>query len=348
MIKKERGAITLFTVVICMFLLVNVLLINVGVMNRNASQEKEIAKISENYEVSQAKMEQAYQEVLESNEYPTYGDLLKLLEQMKEEAKTEAKEETRNEVENLVKQAKTDTKNEMYPIGSIYISTKETSPSDFIGGTWERYGKGKTLIGLDESQTEFDTVNETGGQKNITLKVSQLPSHNHSIPILTGTTSQSGAHTHSYDKANTSTNGTAISVEQMPKHTHTQNAHSHTAIGNFYGHTTWPNQTFPTGYLFKWSHDYLANASLTGGSGPWASVAMGSTSSNAAVNQDTGGGQEHAHKIGFTQPNTGSSGLHTHELTTQASTTGNAGNTTPDSINVQDPYITVYMWQRIS
>ena len=68
MIKKEKGAITLFTVVICMFLLVNVLLINVGVMNRNASQEKEIAKISENYEVSQAKMEQAYQEAIDKKE----------------------------------------------------------------------------------------------------------------------------------------------------------------------------------------------------------------------------------------------------------------------------------------
>ena len=68
MIKKERGAITLFTVVICMFLLANVLLINVGVMNKNASQEKETAKINENYEVNQVTMEQAYQQALESNE----------------------------------------------------------------------------------------------------------------------------------------------------------------------------------------------------------------------------------------------------------------------------------------
>ena len=164
MIKKEKGAITLFTVVICMFLLVNVLLINVGVMNRNASQEKETAKISENYEVSQAKMEQAYQEVLESNEYPTYGELLKLLEQMKEQAKDEA--------QDLIDQAKEDMNKKIqeeklkeYPVGSLYISTSSTNPNEFIGGTWERYGKGQTLVGLDENQTEFNTVEKTGGQK---------------------------------------------------------------------------------------------------------------------------------------------------------------------------------------
>ena len=182
MIKKERGAITLFTVVMCMFLITNVILINIGIMNKNASQEKEIAKISENYEVSEIKMEQAYKDVIDSKEYPNYGELLELLEKVKQEAKSE-----------------------MYPVGSIYISTSSEDPSKFIGGTWERYGKGKTLVGLDENQAEFDTVDETGGQKNVTLSEAQLPSHNHSIPALSGSTSAAGKHIHTYSKSATAT-----------------------------------------------------------------------------------------------------------------------------------------------
>ena len=35
----------------------------------------------------------------------------------------------------------------VYPVGSIYIGTTNVNPSTFIGGTWEAYGEGRTLIG---------------------------------------------------------------------------------------------------------------------------------------------------------------------------------------------------------
>ena len=68
-----------------------------------------------------------------------------------------------------------------YPVGSIYISTSNTNPSTIYGGTWERYGRGKTLVGLNESETEFSTINKTGGEKTHTLTINEMPSHNHQI-----------------------------------------------------------------------------------------------------------------------------------------------------------------------
>lgn len=67
----------------------------------------------------------------------------------------------------------------IYPVGSIYISTVSTNPSNYFGGTWVAFGAGRTLVGIDAGQTEFDTVEETGGAKTHTLTVTEMPSHTH-------------------------------------------------------------------------------------------------------------------------------------------------------------------------
>lgn len=72
--------------------------------------------------------------------------------------------------------------NAAYPVGALFMATVPTSPADLLGiGTWIRFGKGRTLVSLDETQTEFDTVEETGGEKTVTLTVAQLPAHNHLV-----------------------------------------------------------------------------------------------------------------------------------------------------------------------
>ena len=38
-------------------------------------------------------------------------------------------------------------KSAMYPVGSVYITYNENNPSNFLGGTWEQFGQGRTLIG---------------------------------------------------------------------------------------------------------------------------------------------------------------------------------------------------------
>ena len=87
----------------------------------------------------------------------------------------------------------------VYPVGSIYISYNSTNPGTLFGGTWEAFGKGQTLVGIDSSQTEFNTVGKTGGEKVHILTVSEMPSHTHTFTGNTVTTSESGAHRHLQD-----------------------------------------------------------------------------------------------------------------------------------------------------
>ena len=51
----------------------------------------------------------------------------------------------------------------IYPVGSIYLSVNSTNPSSLFGGSWIVFGAGRTLVGIDTSQSEFDVVEETGG-----------------------------------------------------------------------------------------------------------------------------------------------------------------------------------------
>lgn len=88
-----------------------------------------------------------------------------------------------------------------YPVGSIFISTVNTSPAVQLGmGVWVRFAKGQMLVGLDEAQAEFDTNGETGGSKTVTLAAAQVPQHDHDM-----------AHTHqiaaSYSTADTDFTG---------------------------------------------------------------------------------------------------------------------------------------------
>lgn len=80
----------------------------------------------------------------------------------------------------------------VWPIGSIYISVVNTNPSEYFGGTWEVFGTGRCLVGVDTSQTEFNTVMKTGGEKTHKLTVNEMPSHNHQYEDITGNRSLNG------------------------------------------------------------------------------------------------------------------------------------------------------------
>lgn len=75
----------------------------------------------------------------------------------------------------------------IYPIGSIFISTNTTNPSTYFGGTWERI-KGRFLLAADDSTYK---IGSTGGEATHTLTTAEIPSHNH-----TGSTNSTGAHRH--------------------------------------------------------------------------------------------------------------------------------------------------------
>lgn len=56
----------------------------------------------------------------------------------------------------------------IFPIGSIYMSVTNTNPSNSFGGTWVLWGQGRVPIGVDTSQSEFNSVEKTGGAKTST------------------------------------------------------------------------------------------------------------------------------------------------------------------------------------
>lgn len=82
----------------------------------------------------------------------------------------------------------------IYPVGSIYMSVNEVSPSILFGGTWEKITN-KFLLGAGGSYS----LNSTGGATSVT----------------------SGASSGSTGGPSTNTTGsTTLTVAQMPSHTH--------------------------------------------------------------------------------------------------------------------------------
>lgn len=53
-------------------------------------------------------------------------------------------------------------------VGDIHISIDSTNPSARFGGTWERFANGRTLVGVDESDSVqlMKTSGQNGGTTN--------------------------------------------------------------------------------------------------------------------------------------------------------------------------------------
>jgi microcystin-dependent protein len=77
--------------------------------------------------------------------------------------------------------------------GSIYNASAYPTLSVGLGSTYGGNGtttfavpnlKGRMPVGLDSTQTEFDTRGETGGAKTHTLTIAEMPNHRHSFTVL--------------------------------------------------------------------------------------------------------------------------------------------------------------------
>jgi hypothetical protein len=139
----------------------------------------------------------------------------------------------------------------MFPIGAVYTTIVNTNPSTFIGGTWVAFASGRTLVGVDIAQTEFDTVEETGGVKT----------HTHTI----------NGHTHSV-----TTNNHAHSVTTS-NHTHTVSGNTSSAQGGF--------GAFASGSLSpdgNHTHNVNLTSSSNGGQTITSSSAGGETVTSAS------------------------------------------------------------------
>ena len=73
--------------------------------------------------------------------------------------------------------------NAIFPIGQIVIKGDNEDYSNWLGFTWERTALGKVLVGIDGSDTDFNTIGKTGGEKKHTLSIYELPEK---IPVNYG------------------------------------------------------------------------------------------------------------------------------------------------------------------
>jgi microcystin-dependent protein len=87
----------------------------------------------------------------------------------------------------------------LYPVGTIYESIVSTNPGTLFGfGTWAAFGAGKVLVGLDATDANFDTAEETGGAKTHTLSVGEIPAHTHTQANASTAGAQDGAASRAY------------------------------------------------------------------------------------------------------------------------------------------------------
>jgi hypothetical protein len=112
----------------------------------------------------------------------------------------------------------------IYPVGSIYINAGvTTNPASLLGfGTWVAFGAGRVLVGLNTSDSAFDTLQETGGSKDA-IVVSHThtatvtdPGHIHSVTYgsasNTSSVYPSKLSTGAFSNANTNSATTGITV----------------------------------------------------------------------------------------------------------------------------------------
>ncbi|MDD3341461.1 MAG: hypothetical protein PHN72_04680 [Bacilli bacterium] len=229
--------------------------------------------------------------------------------------------------------------NETYPVGSIYISTSSTSPSTLFGGVWEAYGTGRTLVGINTADGNFNTVGKTGGSTTTTLSAANLPSHTHSIPALSGSTNAAGAHTHTYSET---TSAAGNHNHTFSGTTSSAGAHTHPNHPNVFVDKRYSDGASSGGYPSyvntSGANQRYFNTQAFDGVYTYTGSAGAHTHTYSGTTTTTG---NHTHTFSGT---TSSAGNHSHTVATTASTTGATGSASAFS-NLQ-PYITVYMWRR--
>ena len=85
-----------------------------------------------------------------------------------------------------------------YPVGAIFTTVTAYANSaavvNAIGGTtWVVFATGRTLVGVDTNDANFNTVQEEGGASTHTLSVAELPSHTHALsPVIQSSSGTDG------------------------------------------------------------------------------------------------------------------------------------------------------------
>lgn len=82
---------------------------------------------------------------------------------------------------NEIKQVVNSLANLFFPIKKVVIFNDNDDHSNYLDFTWERIASGKMLVGIDSADTDFNTIGKTGGEKEHTLTIDEMPSHQHDM-----------------------------------------------------------------------------------------------------------------------------------------------------------------------
>lgn len=126
----------------------------------------------------------------------------------------------------------------MHPVGCIYMSTSSVSPQTTFGGTWIRWGNGRVPVGVDKADTDFNTVEKTGG-----YKVSDLRA-------LIGATGSNASRLGYYAENPVSAHGT-YSINLSANVADSQPANHSTLVLESDGHVPSRLQPYVTCYMWK-------------------------------------------------------------------------------------------------
>lgn len=168
---------------------------------------------------------------------------------------------TANNAANTAEQVKVEmdaVTNKLWPVDSIYISVKNVNPGTFFGGSWVPFATGKTIVGVDTGQGEFNAVEKSGGHKELqnhahgmNNHVHSLNNHTHTVPNHVHTMQGAGNHYHylginkdavqkgtSYNKPNNFESGsTSYKSNTTGNHAHTMNSSGTCTTGGNSGNT---------------------------------------------------------------------------------------------------------------
>lgn len=186
------------------------------------------------------------------------------------------------------------------PVGQILMTANNVNPGTYYSGTtWIAWGSGRVPVGVNSSDGDFNTAEKTGGAKSVNL-----------------------AHEHTVDSHTHSTNGHALTVDEIPEHGH-----------------SFSGQTDQGGNHFHMYRDYWSCASQEGA----AQCVASNSDTDANPGAHTKENGIHTHSYSGKTSNVGGNAAHSH---------GNTGASAPgtssalETQSVLQPYITCYMWKR--
>ena len=196
----------------------------------------------------------------------------------------------------------------IYPVGSIYMSADDTfDPNETWGGTWDKVEAGRVIVAAG-----LNNFGQTGGAATHKLTPAEC-----AVPI----------HLHSYLKPATATSGHALTVNQIPAHTHGSKALTGSFTVRKWGNGEQVNYVGGIVTVADDTHTGYANQEKSGSVPKLQKVSINATHTHATV----GEGASHSHNLLFSSANT-----------------GNASKNADAAFSLMQPYIAYNIWYRIA